>query len=75
MDSSYAAGQPPQGPQNMVETIVCGNRGSQRPTVGEGPVPVCKAQRAEAVGAQDRLDLGVFILGENKLKSNLICSY
>jgi hypothetical protein len=23
MDSSYAAGQPPQGPQNMVETIVC----------------------------------------------------
>ena len=29
-------------------------------------------QRAEAVGAQDRRDLSVFILVENELKSNLI---
>ena len=43
----------------------------QRPSVGEGSVPVRMVQRAEAVGAQGRRDLGVFILGENdsELKS------
>jgi hypothetical protein len=44
-----------------------------RPSVGEDSVPVHMVQRAEAVGAQDRRDLGVFFLVENELKSNLIC--
>ena len=40
----------------------------QRPPAGEDSVLVQMVQRAEAVGAQDRLDLCAFILGENELK-------
>ena len=35
---------------------------------GEDTVSARKVQRAEAVGAQDGRELGVFILGDNELK-------